>query len=122
MDVEKLKAAIMSEIDAHRHQLNELSLRIHSSPELGFQEIKAAAWLTQYLEENGFSIEKGICELETAFKATYGQGKPVIAILAEYDALPKLGHACGHNLIATCAVGAGAASKWQKEEVLIIWT
>ena len=108
---ESLKASVIGEIDARRHQLSELSLKIHANPELGFQEVKAATWLAQYLEENGFSIERGICQLPTAFKASYGLGKPVIAILAEYDALPKLGHACGHNLIATCAVGAGVASK-----------
>ncbi|MFC1943353.1 M20 family metallopeptidase [Chloroflexota bacterium] len=111
MDIEKLKAQVTGEIDAHHHQLSELSLEIHSNPELGFHEVKAADWLTRYLEENGFSIERGICELPTAFRASYGQGKPAIAILAEYDALPDLGHACGHNLIATCAVGAGVASK-----------
>ncbi len=111
MNNESLKASVIDGIDSHRHQLSELSLKIHSNPELGFQEVKAAAWLTQYLEENGFSIEPGICELPTAFRGSYGQGKPVIAILAEYDALPDLGHACGHNLIATCAVGAGVASK-----------
>ncbi len=111
MDTNKLKASIIGEIDAHRHQLSELSLKIHSSPELGFQEVKATGWLTQYLEENGFSTEQGICELPTAFRGSYGQGKPAIAILAEYDALPKLGHACGHNLIAACAVGAGVAAK-----------
>ncbi len=111
MEIEKLKAQISSEIDAHRNQLSELSLKIHSNPELGFHEVKAAEWLTRYLEENGFSIERGICELPTAFKAGYGEGRPAIAILAEYDALPGLGHACGHNLIATCAVGAGVASK-----------
>ena len=111
MDIEKLKASVIGEIDSCHRQLSELSLKIHSNPELGFQEVKAAAWLTQYLEENGFSIERGICELPTAFRASYGQGKPTIAILAEYDALPKLGHACGHNLIAACAVGAGVASK-----------
>ena len=111
MDITKLKAAVRSEIDARHHQLNELSLMIHSNPELGFQENKAVAWLTQYLEENGFSIKRGICELPTAFRGSYGQGKPAIAILAEYDALPKLGHACGHNLIAASAVGAGIASK-----------
>ncbi|GAH88159.1 unnamed protein product, partial [marine sediment metagenome] len=80
-------------------------------PELGFQESRASAWLTQYLEENGFSVERGICELPTAFRASYGEGKPAIAILAEYDALPKMGHACGHNIIAASAVGAGIASK-----------
>ena len=110
-DIEELKAQVSSEIDAHRHQLSELSLKIHSNPELGFQEVKAAAWLTEYLEGNGFFIERGICELPTAFRGSYGQGKPAIAILAEYDALPGLGHACGHNLIAASAVGAGAASK-----------
>jgi len=111
LEVEKLKASVIGEIDARRHQLSELSLEIHANPELGFHEVKATAWLTQYLEENGFSIERGICELPTAFKASYEQGKPTIAILAEYDALPGLGHACGHNLIATCAVGAAVASK-----------
>ena len=111
LDTESLKASVIDEIDSHRHELSELSLRIHSNPELGFQEVKAVNWLTQYLETNGFSIERGICELPTAFKASYGQGKPVIAILAEYDALPDLGHACGHNIIGTCAVGAGVASK-----------
>ena len=101
----------MDEIDSRRHQLSELSQKIHSSPEPGFQEVKAATWLTQYLEENGFKVERGICELSTAVRGSYGHGKPVIAILAEYDALPGLGHACGHNLIASCAVAAGVASK-----------
>jgi len=110
-EIEKLKASVTREVEAHRHQLSELSLKIHSNPELGFKEVKAVDWLTQYLEENGFSIERGICGLPTAFKASYGKGKPAIAILAEYDALPDLGHACGHNLIATCAVGAGVVSK-----------
>jgi len=111
LDIEKLKAQVIGEIDTRHHQLSELSLKIHSNPELAFQEVKAATWLTQYLEENGFSIERGICELPTAFRGSYGQGKPAIVILAEYDALPNLGHACGHNLIAACAVGAGVASK-----------
>ena len=111
MNTESLKASVIEEIDARRDQLSELSLRIHSNPELSFQEVKAAMWLTHYLKENDFSIEQGICKLPTAFRGSYGQGKPAIAILAEYDALPDLGHACGHNLIAVCAVGAGIASK-----------
>ena len=111
MDTSRLKAAAIGEIDTRRHQLSELSQKIHSNPELGFHEVKAAAWLTQYLEENGFTTELGICELPTAFRASYGQGKPAIAFLAEYDALPNLGHACGHNLIAVSAVGAGLATK-----------
>ncbi len=111
MDKENLKAAVTGTVDAHRHLLSELSSKIHSDPELGFKEVRATAWLTQYLEENGFSVERGICELPTAFRGSYGEGKPAIAILAEYDALPDLGHACGHNLIAASAVGAGVASK-----------
>ncbi|HUU65522.1 MAG TPA: M20 family metallopeptidase [Dehalococcoidales bacterium] len=111
MDIERLKTSVVGEIDAHRQQLSELSLKIHANPEIAFQEVKSAIWLTEYLKENGFSIEQGICGLATAFRASYGQGKPAIAILAEYDALPKLGHACGHNIIATSAVGAGIAAK-----------
>jgi amidohydrolase len=111
LDLEKSKASVISEVDAQYHQLTELSLKIHSNPELGFQETKAAGWLTQYLEKNGFRTERGFYEIPTAFRGSYGQGKPAIAILAEYDALPKLGHACGHNLIASCAVGTGVASK-----------
>jgi len=111
LNIEELKASVTGEIDARRRQFSELSLKIHANPELGFHEVKATAWLTQYLEGSGFSIERGICELPTAFRASYGQGKPTIAILAEYDALPGLGHACGHNLIATCAVSAAVASK-----------
>ena len=111
MATEELKASVITEIETRRHQLSELSLKIHANPELGFQEFKAAGWLTEYLEESGFSVERGICELPTAFRAAYGRGKPAIALLAEYDALPEVGHACGHNLIATSAVGAGVAAK-----------
>lgn len=126
MNIEGLKSSVVKKVDADRSSLTELSSKIHSNPELGFQEVKAASWLTQYLEQNGFAVERGICELPTAFKARYGQGKPVIAILAEYDALPELGHACGHNLIGTCAVGAGVASKsavdWFGGTILVIGT
>ena len=111
MNIETLKALVIGKIETQGRQLHTLSMKIHSNPELGFHEEKAANWLTRYLEENGFSIERGICGLPTAFRASYGVGKPAIAILAEYDALPKLGHACGHNIIATCAIGAGVASK-----------
>ncbi|GAI30172.1 unnamed protein product, partial [marine sediment metagenome] len=109
--ISEAKQRVKDEIDARRNELSELSLKIHANPEVGYEEVKASAWLTQYLQENGFSVEQGICELPTAFRARYGQREPVIAILAEYDALPNLGHACGHNLIAGSAVGAGVASK-----------
>ncbi|MBI4187894.1 MAG: M20 family metallopeptidase, partial [Chloroflexi bacterium] len=111
MEVTGLKTAVIKGVDAQKSQLRELALKIHANPELGFHEEKAAAWLTQYLEENGFSLERGICRLPTAFRARYGKGKPVIAVVAEYDALPGLGHACGHNLICNIAVGAAIACK-----------
>jgi amidohydrolase len=107
----ELKASVIAKVEAQRQQLRDLSLKIHSNPELGFQEVKAAAWLMQYLEKNGFTVQRGICELETAFRGSYGEGKPAIALVAEYDALPHLGHACGHNLIAGGSVGAAVAAK-----------
>jgi len=106
-----LKLSAQADIDNQRRQLADISLKIHSNPETGFKEHKASNWLTQYLESNGFVVERGICRMETAFKASYGNRQPAIAILAEYDALPHLGHACGHNLIAAIAVGAAIASK-----------
>jgi amidohydrolase len=111
MKIEELKARVTGGVDAQCQPLNELSLKIHANPELGYQETKAAGWLKEYLAKRGFSVELGICGLATAFRGGYGAGKPVIAILAEYDALPKLGHACGHNLIAASAVGAAIALK-----------
>ena len=116
MDVSELKSRVISEIENHRDELKELSLRIHANPETAFQEEKASTWLSDYLREKGFAVEKGIYGLATAFRAGYGKGKPVIALLAEYDALPKLGHACGHNIIATSAVGAGIAAKLAVDE------
>ena len=111
LDLAESKAQVKSEVDAQQDQLAEISAQIHANPEPAFQETMAAGWLTRYLERNGFSIERGICDLPTAFRASYGEGKPSIALLAEYDALPDIGHACGHNLIATSAVGAAVASK-----------
>ena len=107
----ELKTEISRRVDEQRQTLIELSLNIHDNPELGFTEEKASGWLTSYLAENGFQIEKGIGGLLTAFKAAYGSSKPAIALLAEYDALPEIGHACGHNIIAASAVGAAVASK-----------
>lgn len=117
MDIGELKAAIAGEIDARSPQLGELSRKIHDNPETAMKERRACAWLAEYLKENGFAVETGIYKLPTAFRGRYGQGKPVIAFLAEYDALPKLGHACGHNLIATSAVAAGVGAKRAVDEL-----
>ena len=109
---DELKAKVKDEVESRRRELIELSLKIHSNPELGFEEIRASTWLGSYLGENGFHVEKGTGGLPTAFKALYGSGEPVIALLAEYDALPEIGHSCGHNIIAASAVGAGVACKY----------
>jgi amidohydrolase len=111
LDIEKLKSAVVAEIDSHQAELSDISRRLHDNPEISFEEHESAALLVEFLERNGFTVEKGTGGLPTAFRGECGAGKPVIAFLAEYDALPKLGHACGHNLIATSAVAAGLASR-----------
>ncbi len=109
--LEELKSQIVAEVDRHRQQLVDLSLRIHSHPEIALQEVQASQWLAESLEAAGFGVQRDAGGLPTAFKAIYGKGKPVIAFFAEYDALPGLGHACGHNIICTSALGAGIAAK-----------
>lgn len=107
------KHFIMEAIEARSGEMGEIALKIHANPELSFQEHKAVDWLTTPLLQSGFQVETGIANLETAFRATW-EGKPdgpTIALLAEYDALPGIGHACGHNLIGTAAVGAALALK-----------
>jgi amidohydrolase len=111
LDTGKIKSDILKRVVAQNNKLVALSHKIHDNPETGFHELKAAKWLSVYLEMNGFEVERGICDLPTAFRATYGKGKPAIALMAEYDALPEIGHACGHNIICTTAIGAAVAAK-----------
>ena len=94
-------------------ELKQLALDIHANPELGLQEVKACQWQCELLEKYGFTVEKGFCEIPTAYRAVYKGAKdgPKIAMLAEYDALPELGHGCGHNLIAMMSVGSGIVIK-----------
>ncbi len=107
----ELKERAVAAIDAMRDELIRISTTIHANPELAFQEFKSATLLCDALNAHGFAVERGIGGLETAFRAeTQGQGDgPTIAILAEYDALPDIGHACGHNLMGASAVAAGIA-------------
>ncbi len=111
MEIGRLKTEVKNRVEAQKQEFIQLSLKIHDNPELGFQERKASSWLTSYLEGNGFQVEKCVAGLPTAFRATYGQGSPRIALLAEYDALPEIGHGCGHNIIAASAVGAAIATR-----------
>src|SRR5437762_1614638 len=105
-----LKDATAKALDRLGDELESLSHRIHDNPELGYQEVKAAGWLTEFLAGRGFKVERGVGGVETAFRAVIETGEgPTIAILCEYDALPAIGHACGQNGIATAGAGAGAA-------------
>ena len=103
------KAAAEATVAAAAEELVGLSHRIHDHPELKFEEERAADWCASLLAGEGFSVEAGVCDLPTAFVATAGSGPLTIGICAEYDALPGVGHACGHNVIAAAAVGAGLA-------------
>lgn len=96
-------------VAARSGRLVGLSHRIHAHPELAFEETRASAWVAEALADAGFDVEHGCCELPTAVRATVGTGPLHVGICAEYDALPGIGHACGHNIIAAAAVGAGAA-------------
>src|ERR1700684_935696 len=107
MDV---KAAARERFDGAREELIGLSHRIHAHPELGFEEEQSSAWLCEYLDAAGFSVETGIGDVPTAFHARAGSGPLHIGICAEYDCLPGIGHACGHNIIAASAVGAAVAA------------
>ncbi len=103
------KKFISSEIERQSDKLWDISTALFNEPEISLKEYKSSKLLCAFLEYAGYNIELGLGGLETAFRASLGDAPPTIAILAEYDALPGLGHACGHNLIASAAVGAGAA-------------
>jgi amidohydrolase len=105
-----VKDRIAASVEGLADELESLSRRIHDNPELGYQEVKASGWLAEFLAGHGFKVERGVAGVDTAFRATIESGDgPTIAILCEYDALPTIGHACGHNVISTAGVGAGAA-------------
>lgn len=113
---EKRRERLLEELNLQLPTLYKISEYIYENPELAFQEEKAAQILCEYLSENGFSVEKGLGGLSTAFRATWDSpGKQNkyknIAYTAEYDALPGLGHGCGHNLIAASAAGSAAVLK-----------
>ncbi|PAD89325.1 amidohydrolase [Niallia circulans] len=104
-----MKQIILDTINENEAKFKDISIYIGENPELGHEEFKACEILTDTLKQHDFNVEIGICDLPTAFKATFDSGKagPVIGFMAEYDALPELGHACGHNLIGTMGIAAG---------------
>ncbi|MEH7381128.1 M20 family metallopeptidase [Bacillus sp. JJ1533] len=106
--ITQLTEAIKANIDANKERYIETSHKIHANPEIGNEEFFASEQLTKILEDEGFSVEKDVAGHKTAFIARFKSEKPgpTIAFLAEYDALPGLGHACGHNIIGTLSVAA----------------
>src|SRR5512144_770588 len=109
--LDQAKTRVAETVDRLADELERISHRIHANPELCFEEHKAAGWLADFLAEQGAVVERGVGGLPTSFRATIAGADPgpTIAIMAEYDALPNIGHACGHNVIATAGTGAGAA-------------
>lgn len=101
------KDAARTAIESHRDALIDISKWMYEHPEIAYEERESSARLAEYLGGNGFAVEYPAYGIETAFVARAGSDGPEVIICAEYDALPGVGHACGHNIIATSAVGAG---------------
>src|ERR1700690_2432018 len=107
----EVESMIDRAVDDCADELLSLARRIHEHPELRFEEHMASTWISEFLSSRGHAVERGVAGMPTALRARAGIGKgPRVAILAEYDALPGVGHACGHNLIAAGAVGAFVAA------------
>ena len=109
--VTKLKELIIANVESNKETYLSTSHEIHAKPEIGNEEFFASGLLTELLEKEGFTVEKAVAGHETSFVARKKSAKPgpSIAFLAEYDALPGLGHACGHNIIGTQSVAAAIA-------------
>jgi amidohydrolase len=108
--MDALKRRVADAVERLGDELTALSLDIHAHPELAFEETRAADRIGRFLTEQGFKVEAGVGGIPTAFRASLETGPgPTLAILCEYDALPGVGHACGHNVIAAAGAGAGAA-------------
>jgi amidohydrolase len=110
MSLEQLKKDVCSAVEGMRGELLTLSHAIHAEPELALEEFKAAKRLTDGVESHGLTVQREAFGLATGYAAEFGKASgPNIAILSEYDALPGIGHACGHNIIATSGYGAAMA-------------
>ncbi|WP_226681491.1 M20 family metallopeptidase [Sutcliffiella horikoshii] len=107
-----MKQIITDFLDSYKNDFFEISTYIGENPELGHEEFKSAKVLSDKLSEHGFDVQVGICDLPTAFEAVFdsGQPGPTLGFMCEYDALPEIGHACGHNLIGTMGIAAGIAT------------
>ncbi len=114
---ETARQLVLEAIDAARDDLIRLSKFIHANPEPALQEFKSSAACAEFLAARGFQVERGVAGLETAFVASAGEGDPHVGFLSEYDALPGVGHGCGHNLIAIAGIAAGLGLRAALERV-----
>jgi len=129
MDVTPLsdaKSRLAAEVDGRAEVLLDVSHRIHARPELGYEERFAHDLLTGVLEDAGLVVTRAARGVDTAFEASAGGSGPLVAVVCEYDALPGIGHACGHNVIAAAGLGAGLAAAALADElggrVLVVGT
>ena len=125
--IPKDKKQLIASVESHKEELISISDQIWANAEIAFQETESSKLLADYAEANGFAVKRGVADIPTAFIATYGEGKPVISVLGEFDALPGIsqkaqptkepleagaaGHGCGHNLFGTASLGAAIAVK-----------
>jgi amidohydrolase len=111
--VSELKRRALKALDTLAPEARALALRIHATPEIGFRERQAVEWVSAALRRHGYDVEAGVADLPTAIaaRARGGSPGPTVGLIAEYDALPGLGHACGHNLMAAGMMAASAALK-----------
>ena len=123
----KNKEAIIASVEKHKENLIKISDDIWALAETAFEENQSSKILSDYAEQQGFKVERGVAGMPTAFVATYGSGKPIISVLGEFDALPGLsqkaepnknplnegaaGHGCGHNMFGAGSLGAAVAIK-----------
>ncbi len=103
------RTRVLESVAASEADLTRLSETIHANPELGWQEHHAAGWTAEYLERHGFTVEREYLGFPTALRAVFGNGSRRVGLMAEYDALPGLGHACGHNIITAISCGTALA-------------
>ena len=108
--LEGARTTIASTIDASSDELHNINKQLHSNPETAYQEHFAHEIITTYLTFRGFDVKKHTYGLDTSFEAEIGTGGRLVIICAEYDALPQIGHACGHNLIATSSIATFLAA------------
>jgi amidohydrolase len=115
--LDEAKERLGAEVDKRAEVLLDVSHRIHAHPELNFEEHFAHELLTEVIEGDGLTVTRGARDIPTAFEARAGASGPTIAVLCEYDALPGVGHACGHNVIAAAGLGAGLAAAALADEL-----